>query len=118
MATLERMEHASPAQARKGLMMMVNDIIEDTLTWLPEQVAALDRALDDSGAPSLTRVRGRYSRQLAKVLARGVIRTEIEFYLLKGARDGTPELLEDASLEKVDLMLSSFEQHHMRGRAV
>ena len=39
---LENIERTSLANARRGLQMAINDIVEDTTDWRPDQVAEAD----------------------------------------------------------------------------
>jgi hypothetical protein len=106
---LASFEKTSPANAKKGLQMAVNDIVEDTTDWTPEQVALADTKLLAAGAPTLSEVRRRYSKKYLQILKRGVIRSETEYYLVKGIIDGGG--LEPGATESTQLqaMLNDFE---------
>lgn len=77
----------SPANARKGLRMAVNDMIEMCSDLSATEVAQLDARLVACEALTLTEARGRFSRKLRAVLKRGHIKTEIEYYLVRNAID-------------------------------
>jgi hypothetical protein len=85
---LERAAKQSIADAKRGLQMAIHDVAEDTADWLPEAVAAADARFAKSGALTLSEVRRRYQKSYAKVLKRGEIRSETEYYLIKGIADG------------------------------
>jgi hypothetical protein len=88
LALLGRIEKTSLANAKKGLQMAVNDMVEETANWRPEAVAAADARFLAAGTFTLSEIRRRYSKKYLQILKRGVIRSETEYYLLKGIRDG------------------------------
>jgi hypothetical protein len=65
--------------------MAIADCIEMTADWAPEKVAAFDAELKTHGILTLSTVRRRYSRRLHSILKRGRIRTETEYYIVRGA---------------------------------
>jgi hypothetical protein len=75
-AILESFEKKSMAQARKGLEITVNDMVEMTEDWRPSQVAAFDAELKSQGAMTLTEVRQRFSHKYDRILKRGRIISE------------------------------------------
>ena len=109
-APLEQIEKLGMAKARAGLLMAINDIVEMTLCWSPEEVAETDRELRASGIPTLSEVRARYARRLSRLLNRGSIRNEVEYYLGKGVLDGAPDALDDASRAKLSELVAAFEE--------
>lgn len=86
---LARIEATSLANAKKGLQMALNDIAEETTEWTPEQVAAADARFSSAGTFTLSEIRRRYSKKYLQILKRGVIRSETEYYLVKGIIDGS-----------------------------
>ncbi|MFM9921888.1 hypothetical protein VLK31_02755 [Variovorax sp. H27-G14] len=109
LAFLRRVEQTSLANAKKGLQMAVNDTVEATAEWTPEQVAAADAKFTAAGTFSLSEVRRRYSKKYLQILKRGVIRSETECYLIKGILDGggiDPGATESTQLQA---MLNDFE---------
>jgi hypothetical protein len=105
LAVLERFEARSMAIARKGLAMAVGDIVEDTWDLSAEQVGATDAALRAEGLLTLGEVRARFGRAVGRLLARGELRDENEYYLLRNAAD----LLPEAQRAKAWDMLGAFE---------
>jgi hypothetical protein len=106
---LARIEARSLANAKKGLQMAVNDIVEESADWTPEQVAAADARFSAAGTFTLSEVRQRYSKKYLQILKRGVIRSETEYYLVKGIIDGggiEPGATESTQLQ---VMLNDFE---------
>ncbi|MGJ7606264.1 hypothetical protein ACSFA7_18130 [Variovorax sp. LT1R20] len=102
-------EKQSMSNAKKGLQMALNDIAEDTTKWSPERVAEADARFAAEGTFTLSEVRRRYSKKYLQILKRGVIRSEIEYYLVKGIIDGGG--IEPGATESTQLqaMLNDFE---------
>jgi len=88
--------------------MAINDTIEDTLDWASAQVAEADVHFAAAGTFTLSEIRRRYSKKYLQVLKRGVIRNEVEYYLVKGIMDGIiePEAREVLQLQA---MLNAYE---------
>ncbi len=84
-ACLEQIEVRWPGKARSGLAMAIGDTIEQTDCWPNERVAALDELLASDGLPSLTEVRVRFSKVIRRVVARGTIKNDLEYYAVRNA---------------------------------
>ncbi|KPU89865.1 hypothetical protein APR50_42255 [Variovorax paradoxus] len=106
---LARIEATSLANAKKGLQMAINDIVEESADWTPQQVAAADMRFSAVGTFTLSEVRQRYSKKYLQILKRGTIRSETEYYLVKGIVDGGG--IEPGATEATQLqaMMSDFE---------
>jgi len=110
LAVLARDELKAPARARQGLRMAINDIVEDTSDRDPESVRLTDQQLRLVGASTLTEVRARYSRGLARVEKRGSIKSEVELYLVKGVLDGAADALSPERRDRLQSILSIYEK--------
>jgi hypothetical protein len=106
---LEKLEETSPANAKKGLQMAINDIVEDTSEWTPQQVAEADARFIAAGTFTLSEVRRRYSKKYLQILKRGVIQSKAEYYLVKGIVDGSGIEPGATESERLQAMLSDFE---------
>jgi hypothetical protein len=106
---LEGFEKKSISQAKRGLVMAINDCIEVSVDWNAERVAAVDKELLKSGAPSLSMVRSKYSKQYIKVLRRGALKSLEEYYLVKGILDGGGLLPGAGEADQLSAMMASFE---------
>lgn len=100
----------SLSQAKRGLQMAINDIVEDTSGWRPERVAQADVRLAEAGTYTLSEVRRRYSKKYLQILKRGTIRNETEYYLLKGILDGGGIEPGATEADQIQAMLIAFEQ--------
>ena len=86
-AVLDRIASMSPAKARRGLSLAIGDLVEFTSKWSDGDVAALNQELLDQDLPSLTTMRARFSKTVARVTRRGRINDDDEFYAIRNAAD-------------------------------
>ena len=109
-AVLESFEKTSMAKARRGLGMALNDTLEMSWDFPPDEVAAIDREFIARGIISLSEMRRRYSRRFRSVLKRGKIRTEEEFYLVKGILDSFTADASEDERRQLGLMTAAYEK--------
>lgn len=103
---LQAIEVKSPANARKGLRMAVNDFVEMCEGQSAEYVARLDERLRSSDAMTLTEARAQFSKGLRAALKRGRIVRQGEYYLVRNAVDAAePEMA-----SKMWAMLAAYEE--------
>src|SRR5262245_58055289 len=72
------------SKALEGLRQATNDIVELLTDRPPEYVRALDAALLKAHVISASEVRRRYASAYKRVVKRGSIRNETEYYLVNG----------------------------------
>jgi hypothetical protein len=72
------------SKALEGLKQAVNDTVEDLGEQTPEFCEKLDSELRERGLVSLSEVRRRYAASYRRILKRGHIKSETEYYLLRG----------------------------------
>ena len=111
---LANLEKKSLSNAKIGLQMAINDFVEDTSNWHPEQVAEADAKFAAAGTFTLTEVRRCYSKKYLQLLKRGVIRKETEYYLLKGILDGGGMEPGATESQQIQTMLLAFEAEVMK----
>lgn len=109
LARLDEIAARSPAKARQGLAMAINDLIEDTDRWPTEKVEAIDDLLIREGLPSLTEMRLRFSKVIRRAVARGVIKNDVEYYAVRNAAE-----LANDSPEALWKLLAAYEQRAAR----
>ncbi|WP_076858077.1 hypothetical protein [Bradyrhizobium mercantei] len=108
LAVLEAMEKRSPRMAFHGLRQAINDCVERSSSFDPAEVANLDAELISRGIITLSELRRRYSRGYAKILRRGRIKNETEFYLLQNVINDPTEKSPD-ELKLLAKLLSDYE---------
>ena len=82
-AALDQVAAKSPGAARSGLAIAIGDVLEFMNDWPPNQVAKCDSELSQDGLPTLTEVRARFSKVVQRVVRRGQIKNDDEFYALR-----------------------------------
>lgn len=88
------------SRALEGLRQAVNDTIEMLRNQSLAYVQALDAALRERQLITLSEVRRRYAASYKRVLKRGKIKTETEYYLIAGLlADGSSQLTEAERLQ-------------------
>lgn len=111
---LQDVERASFANAKKGLQMAIDDYVEESANWQPDQVAIADTRFAAAGTFTLSEVRQRYSRKYLQILKRGSIRSETEYYLIKGVIDGGGIEPGATEARQLQAMLDDFERRLLK----
>lgn len=70
------------SKALAGLRQAVNDTIEETSNWNLEARAILDKALKDANIVTLSTLIRRYAGMYKRILKRGKIRCDTEYYVV------------------------------------
>jgi len=113
-AALEELERKRPEKAADGLRMAINDCLEISNRWRPDRVRKVDEELRKTGLLTLSELRRRYSRAYARILKRGRIASEVDYYLIKGIRDtGSPDL-SAPEITQLNQLLSAYEETAMK----
>jgi hypothetical protein len=98
------------SKALVGLRQAVNDTIEELAHANSEAVAALDRALSERGFVSFSELRRRYSADYKRLLERGNIRNDTEFYLVSGVVSDLAADIPAGERAQLQLMLETYER--------
>ena len=77
----------SPAKAREGLALAIGDLVEMTGDWSVERTIAIDHELQADGLPTLTWVRTLFNKNIKRVMRRGSIKSEAEYYSVRNAAE-------------------------------
>ena len=72
------------SKALVGLRHAANDTVEQMSGWNAEAIAILDRALLAANVVTASEIRRRFASSFKRVVRRGSIKTETEYYLVKG----------------------------------
>lgn len=113
-AALEELERVRPEKASEGLRMAINDCLEISRRWPAERVRAVDREMQLAGVLTLSESRRRYSGAYSKILERGKITSDVDYYLVKGIRDsGSPDV-SAKEMATLDQLLHAYEERKIK----
>ncbi|WP_157778426.1 hypothetical protein [Massilia violaceinigra] len=107
LSVLSAMEVSSPANARAGLAMALNDLIQGSFLISSDQIKEIDTLLASKGLFTLTKLRYLYSDKIQKIVRRGIISNDVEYYLLKNIVDSG--VCENSPRETLEKMLDNYE---------
>lgn len=113
---LEDVEKTSLANAKKGMQMMVNDTVEQTNDWQPEQVAEADARFSEAGTFTLSELRRRFSKNFSRILEKGRIESEVEYYLVSGIVNDRGLDPSTPDIELLQKMMNEFENEHSKNK--
>ncbi len=106
---LNKLESESQAKARTGLRLMLDDLFSMQDDASPEQREALEGELRKAGLPSLSELLAEVKQVPAKVLKRGKIRNEREWYVITELLSRTNAPISAAEREKLGQLSVTFE---------
>jgi|ERR1700679_1251282 hypothetical protein len=107
-ASLEALEKKSMKMAFNGLRQAINDCVEMSLHFDHAEVEKLDSQLRSRGIVTLSELRRRYSKSYAKIMKRGQIKNETEYYLVRNVLyDPTEKTPEERKL--LEELISDYE---------
>jgi hypothetical protein len=72
------------SKALDGLKQAVNDTVEELVDQPPKYIEKLDASLREAGLLTFSEVRRRYASSYKRILNRGSIRDDTEYYLIAG----------------------------------
>ncbi|KQW54156.1 hypothetical protein ASC92_22780 [Variovorax sp. Root411] len=108
-------EQYGKSKALEGLRQAANDIIEDLSVRPATGVAALDEALRAAGLLTASEVRRRYASSYKRIMKRGSIRDDTEYYLVNGIVVDLGNATPDEERAMLQRLLDTYER---AGRAV
>jgi hypothetical protein len=98
------------SKALVGLRQAVNDTLEDLAHANAEAIELLDQALTERGLVSFSSLRRRYSAQYKRLLKRGIIRNDTEFYMASGVASDLAADVPDNERTKLQEMVQVYER--------
>jgi hypothetical protein len=99
------------SKALDGLKQAVNDTVEDLSGKPIEYVQRLDEELRGRGIVTVSEVRRRYSSSFKRILKRGKIKTETEYYLIAGVLSDLSSIACDEERLVLDQLVAQYEQN-------
>jgi len=112
----EEIEAKSLSNAKKGLQMAINDIVESSSDWTPERIANADARFREKNVITLSEVRQRYSKKYLNILKRGKIKSEEEYYLIKGIADCGGIEPGATESQQMEAMLNEYENRVVKSK--
>ena len=94
------------AKALQGLRTAIGDVVEMFDNASAAEVARLDANLQGRGAMTLSQARALFSKKLEAIVRRGAIRTDGEYYIVRGAVEGA----EPGAALQLWALLAAYEQ--------
>jgi hypothetical protein len=82
-ASLEALEKKGMKTALKALRQAINDCVESSFHFHHAEVESLDSELRKRDIVTLSELRRQYSKSYARIMKRGQIKNETEYYLLR-----------------------------------
>ena len=106
MAEVAKAEQISKSKAVRSLSAAIKDTVAMTDKYTAADVQAIDVSFESVSLPSLTSVRAMVVSKLDKIIKRGLISSEDEFYGLKSLEDCA---ISDEIKAKVQRLLGAYE---------
>ena len=97
------------SRALAGLKQAINDNMEIVGDFRPEQIAHVDKVLQQAGALTLTQMISRQSKAFRAILRRGKIRNDTEFYMVSAALSDTSSGRPEAENATMGSMVVAYE---------
>ena len=98
------------SKALDGLKQAVNDTVEELSHKPVEYIQRLDAALREHGLVTFSEIRRRYALSYKRILKRGKIKDEMEYYLIAGVLAGVSSLASDQERALLDRLVAQYER--------
>jgi hypothetical protein len=106
---LKLVESIGPSKALAGVRQAVNDAVEMLSRAPVEYVGRLDAALRQNNLLTFSEVRRRYAAAYKRIVKRGRIATETEYYIIAGIlADGSSDL-EATELAEIERLAAAYQ---------
>jgi hypothetical protein len=109
--TIERMVSTyGKSKALAGLRQAVNDSVEETSNWSAEARTILDAMLRNAGIMTLSEIARRYAARYKRILKRGSIKNETEYYLVNGILTDQGSGIPDEERRRIQDLVDGYER--------
>lgn len=105
---LTNLERSSPAKARSALSMGINDLVQMSFDLPRSRILDIDQILAQQDLLTLTALRSIFSDKLNRLIKKGKISNDVEYYLLKDVFDSNSGAEIDSS--RLHNMLELYEE--------
>jgi hypothetical protein len=103
-------EEYGRSKAIDGLKQAVNDTVEALSNQPLEYVQRLDAALRERGIITFSEVRRRYASSYRRILKRGKIKSETEYYIIAGVLADFTPMASDEERAVLSRLVAQYEQ--------
>ena len=111
------LEEHRPRGWRAGVRQGLQDLLEMSRDLSPQKVQLADAHLKAAGAPTLSTMRSEIWRTIPRLIKRGRIKTESEYYLLvERLHNATDSELSQANRDQIAEMVAEFENRRGKPR--
>jgi hypothetical protein len=108
--TIERMVSTyGKSKALAGLRQAVNDTVEETSNWSAEARTILDAMLRNAGIMTLSEIARRYAARYKRILKRGTIKNETEYYLINGVLTDQGSAMPDEERRRLQDLVDDYD---------
>ena len=97
------------SKALDGLKQAVNDTVEDLSDQPLEYIQRLDAALRERGIITFSEIRRRYASSYKRILKRGKIKTDTEYYIVAGILADFSSIASDDERGILEKLASEYE---------
>lgn len=97
------------SKALDGLKQAVNDAVEALVDQPAEFVQRLDASLQEAGLLTFSEVRRRYASSYKRILKRGAIKSDTEYYLIAGVLADSATLADADERATLGTLVSDYE---------
>jgi len=97
------------SRALDGLKQAVNDTVEELVDQPPDFVENLDASLREAGLLTFSEVRRRYASSYKRILKRGSIKNDTEYYLIAGVLADFTNSADDDERSTLGRLVSDYE---------
>lgn len=98
------------SKALVGLRQAANDTVEETSHWNSEARAVVDEACRAAGVVTLSEITRRYSASYKRIVKRGFIKNETEYYVVIGILIDQGSAISDDERTRLQRLTEAFEQ--------
>lgn len=103
-------EEYGHSKALDGLKQAVNDTVEELSEQPPEYIHRLDAALRERGIITFSEIRRRYASSYKRILKRGKIKTETEYYIIADVLADFSPIASDEERILLQRLVADYEQ--------
>ena len=102
-------EKVTRRQWLEGHRQAASDFVEMSDEMQPAEIARLDAELRSRGIVTLSEMRRRYSRAYKRIVKRGAIKNDTEFYIINGVLSDLESGISEEERQQLGALISQYE---------